>query len=96
MWIAYCENKFSSGEFFAYAIDSSPANIYLVKVNNRNARLRCEICSYIIMRLERRHRGRSVVFIVNFEHIPDLIPVFLLLTLTGKCLLGLPKLTEHS
>ena len=50
-------------------------DIYLLKVNNRNTRKRCEIC--------------SGVFIVNFEHILHLVLVFLLLTLnmqlpTGK------------
>ena len=34
-------------------------------------------------------RPRSRVFIVNFEHISHLFLAFLLMTLTGKCLLGL-------
>ena len=38
---------------------------YMFKVNNRNARTRCEIC--------------SGVFTVNFEHISHLVLVFLLL-----------------
>ena len=33
---------------------------------------------------ERRHRRRSGVFIVNFEHISHLFLVFLLLTLNGQ------------
>ena len=54
--------------FYAY-----PAGIYLLKVNNRNTRTRCEIrCDA---------KRRSGVFIVNFEHISHLVPVFLLLTL---------------
>ena len=44
-----------------------PAGIYLFKVNSRNTRTRCEIC--------------SGVFIVNFEHISHLVLVLLLLTL---------------
>ena len=48
----------------------SPAGIYLIEVNNRNTRTRCEI-----------RRRRSGVFIVNFEHILHLVLVFLLLTL---------------
>ena len=48
---------------------------------------------------ERRHWHRSVVFIVNFEHILHLVLVFLLLTLNmklpaeGKTILGLQKPT---
>ena len=30
---------------------------------------------------ERRQRHRSGILIVNFEHVPHLVPVFLLLTL---------------
>ena len=60
----------------------SPAGIYLLKVNNRNTRARCEICSKLTINTpERRHWRRSGVFIVNFEHISNLVLVFLLLTL---------------
>ena len=59
-----------------------PAGIYLLKVNNRNTRTRCEICSKLTINTpERRHWPRSGVFIVNFEHISHLVLVFLLLTL---------------
>ena len=61
---------------------SFPAGIYLLKVNNRNTRTRCEICSKLTINTpERRHWRRSGVFIVNFEHISHLALVFLLLTL---------------
>ena len=47
-----------------------PANIYLLKFNNRNTRKRCEICSkFTIKTPEWRHWRRFAVFIVNFEHI---------------------------
>ena len=60
-----------------------PAGIYLFKVNNRNTRTRCEICSKLTINTpERRHWRRSGVFIVNFEHISHLVLVFLLLTLS--------------
>ena len=52
-----------------------PAGIYLLEVNNRNIRARCEICS----KLQRRRC--SGVFFVNFEHISLLDLVFLMLTL---------------
>ena len=60
-----------------------PAGIYLFKVKNRNARVRCEICSKLTINTpERRQWRRSGVFIVNFEHISHLLLVFLLLTLS--------------
>ena len=60
----------------------NPTNINLFKVNNRNTRKRCEICSKLtIKKPERRQQRRSGVFIVNFEYILLLFLVFLLLTL---------------
>ena len=60
----------------------NPVGIYLLKVSNRNTRTKCEICSKLIIKTpERRHWGRSGVFIVNFEHTSHLALVFLLLTL---------------
>ena len=55
----------------------------MFKVNNRNTRTRCEICSKLTIKTpERRHWRSSDVFIVNFEHITHLVLVFLLLTLS--------------
>ena len=52
--------------------------LYLFKVNNRNTRTRCEICSKLTIRTpERRYWRRSSVFIVNFEHISNFFIVFL-------------------
>ena len=46
-----------------------PAAIYLLTVNNRNPRTRCEICSKLTIKTpERRHWRRSGVFVVNSEH----------------------------
>ena len=57
-------------------------HIYLLNVNNRNTRTRCEICSKLAIKIpERHHWPRSGIFIVNFEHISYLVLVFLLLTL---------------
>ena len=62
--------------------DAFPANIYFFKVNNKNVRKKCEISSKLTMKTsDWRHRRRSDVFIVNFEHISRLLLVFLLLTL---------------
>ena len=59
-----------------------PAAIYLLKVNIRNTRTRCEICSNLKIKApELRQWRRSGVFIVNFEHISHLVLVFLSLTL---------------
>ena len=60
----------------------NPAGIYLLKVNKRNTRTRCEICSKLTIKiLERRQWRRSGIFIVNFEHISHLVLAFLLLNL---------------
>ena len=56
-----------------------PVGIYLLKVNNRNTRTRCEMCSKLTIKTPVR---RSGVFIVNFEHISHLVLVFPLLTLS--------------
>ena len=55
--------------------ESIPASICLLKVSNRNTRTKCGICSKLI------NFRRSGVFIVNFEHISNLVLLFLLLTL---------------
>ena len=61
---------------------SFPVGIYLLKVNNRNIRIRCEICSTLTIKTpEQRKWRRSDVFIVKFVHISHLVLVFLLLTL---------------
>ena len=68
-------------------IDFNTVGIYLLKVYNRNTRTRCEICSKLTIKTsERRHWCRSNVFIVNFEYIPHLALVFLLLTLNMQLL----------
>ena len=59
------------------------AGNYMFKVNNRNTRTRCEICSKLTLKIpEQRHWCRCGVFTVNFEHISHLVLVFLLLTLS--------------
>ena len=76
-------NKSFLYQFYFYRCHSFnqaiPANIYLFKVNNRNTRKRCEICSKLTIKTpERRRFG---VFFANFEHISHFFLVFLLLTL---------------
>ena len=43
------------------------AGIYLLKVNKRNTRTRCEICSKLTIKIPERHH--SSVSIVNFEYV---------------------------
>ena len=57
----------------------------MLKVNNRNTRTRREISSKLTIKTpERGHWRRSGVFIFNFEYIPHLVLMFLLLTLAGN------------
>ena len=57
-------------------------NIYLLKVNNRHTRKRCEIFLKLTIKTpERRQWHRSGVFIIYFEHISHLFLMFLVLTL---------------
>ena len=65
----------------------NPTNIYLFKLNNRNTRKRCEICSKLTIKTTaRRPWRRSGVFIVNFKYIPHLFLLFLFLTLNKQML----------
>ena len=60
----------------------NPTSIYLHKVNSRNTRTRCEICSKLTIKTpEQCQRHHSGALIVNFEHISLLVLLFLLLTL---------------
>ena len=52
------------------------AGIYLLKVNKRNTRTRCELCSKLTIKIpERCQWPGSGIFIVNFEHISHLADV---------------------
>ena len=56
---------------------SSPTEIYLFKVNNRNTRRMCGICSKLTIKTpEGRHWRSSSVFIVNFELISHIVLAF--------------------
>ena len=62
----------------------------MFKVNNRNIWKSSEVSSKSTIKEPAQGRSRhSDVFIVNFEYIPDLFQVFLLLILKRKMLLGL-------
>ena len=60
---------------------SDPVGNNMFKVNQRNSKARCEICSALTIKIpERRHWRLSVFFNVSFEHISNLVLLFLLLT----------------
>ena len=62
-----------------------PAGNYMFKVNNRNTRTKCEICSKLTIKAPKQsHWRHSDGFIVNFEHILDIFLFFLLLSLSRK------------
>ena len=62
--------------------DVETINNFILKVNNRNTRARCEICSKLTIKTpERCYWRRSGVFNVNFKHILHFVLAFLLLTL---------------
>ena len=81
------------GVLFMLYLTKFPANIYLFKITNRNTRKRCELCSQLTIKIpEPSHWGRSVVFIVNSEHILHLFLVFLLVALNKQMLAGFTSL----
>ena len=56
-----------------------PAGNYMFRVNNRNTRIKREICSKLTIKTpEWRQLHRFGVFIANFEHISHLVLLFLL------------------
>ena len=64
-------------------VTQDTAGNYMFKVNSRNTKTRCEICSKLIIKIqERRHCRRSGIFIINFEHISHFVLVLLLLFLS--------------
>ena len=77
--------KRSPDEYKAVIICAIPkvnsSGIYMFKVNNKNTRTRCEICSKLTVKTPERGSG---VFIVNFGHISHLVLAFLLLNLNMR------------
>ena len=66
--LAATELKICMKSMIKAATRNIPAGNYMFKVNNRNTRARCEICSRLTIKApERRQWPRSGVFIVNFE-----------------------------
>ena len=77
--VCFKYDRFKSQVFMLYIFNGiTPVGNYMFKVNNRNTRTKCEICSKLTIDTTER---RNCVFIVNFEHVSHLVLVFLLLTL---------------
>ena len=56
--------------FFLFRGSPDPGGIYLLKVDNKNTRTRCEIYSKLIIKTPEPCQWRRYdAFIVNFEHI---------------------------
>ena len=60
---AKCMQKYISSYF---CLKPYPAGSYMFKVNNRNTRTRCEICSKLTIKtLERRHWRVNTGWVIN-------------------------------
>ena len=67
-----------SQSIYLFCTLSVAVNIYLFKVNNRNSRGRCEICSKLIIKIsEWCHWCYSGVFVVSIKKILNFCSVFL-------------------
>ena len=75
-----CRRRFKKINSFCITSKYGPAGIYLLQVNNRNTRTRCEICSKLTIKTS--------------EHISHLVLVFLLLTLNMKLPAGIRQSKE--
>ena len=77
----------SQNTCLSFQIDSTlqlkyPADIYMLKFNNKSTRTTCEICSELSVKTpERPHWCRFVVFTVCYERNLNLVLVFVLLIL---------------
>ena len=70
LWILFTAVINNISNYKAIRAISSPAGIYLLKVNNRNTRTSYEICPKLTIKtLEWRQWRRSGVFIVNLKHV---------------------------
>ena len=78
--IYLCEDQWRDYMWYLWDWFIFPAGIYLLKVNNKNARTMCEICSKLTIKTPERLIG-FYIGLYNFEHISHLALVFLLLTL---------------
>ena len=68
-----------SDSLMSYADSIYPAGNYMFKVNNRNSRTMCELCSKLTIKIpERRHDVVLVSLLITLKHISHLVLVFIL------------------
>ena len=68
-----------SDSLMSYADSIYPAGNYMFKVNNRNSRTRCELCSKLTIKIpERRHDVVLVSLLITLKHISHLVLVLIL------------------
>ena len=68
-----------SDSLMSYADSIYPAGNYMFKVNNRNSRTRCELCSKLTIKItERLHDVVLVSLLITLKHISHLVLVFIL------------------
>ena len=60
--------------FVSTAVLGFPAGIYLLKVNNRNTRTKCEICSKLTVKIPERRREKEVAAMKILVHSQNYIP----------------------
>ena len=68
-------NKWIPARWYEKKTNTTTAGIYLIKVNKRNTRTRCGICSELIMKTSERRQASGI---------SHLVLVFLLLTLNMR------------
>ena len=66
--------------FYIIKIDINPANMLLLKVNNRNTRKRCEVCPKLVKTPERRHSVVLVFLLLTLNTFHTFFLAFHLLT----------------
>ena len=70
---------------FLYFSCQNSAGFWSFRVNNRNPKLMCGICSKLTIKTPKRHHWRhSSVFIINFGQISHIALVFPLLTMSKR------------
>ena len=84
-WFCYVHFAISRKKKVILQLNSNciPDDNYMFKVNNKNTKTRCEICSKLTIKTsEWGHWCCSDLINNNFEHTSHLLLVFLLLTLS--------------
>ena len=57
-WVSWVQSSPGLHSLYWFQTSRNPAGIYLLKVNNRNSRTRCEICSKLTIKTPGRRQWR--------------------------------------